>query len=104
MLAAVDLTFENLSKNLENISANGGYEVTITGMAIVFVVLSLIAIAITLLPRILEALAPYLPAEIEHHHHAPASTPAASGDTDPAVVVAIASVLHTEMQSRAGQS
>lgn len=84
-----------LAFRLANISEGNGIPIAITGMVIVFVALALISLAISVLPRVLAVLDPYLPSVADPHQSA---KPAKSlpGDEE-RVVAAIGMVLHAEM-------
>lgn len=71
-----------------------GLGITVTGMLIVFAALTTISLFISLLPKVLDLLEPYLP-EIGAHAAA-ASVPAsgANRDIDPRAVAAIGWALH----------
>jgi Na+-transporting methylmalonyl-CoA/oxaloacetate decarboxylase gamma subunit len=71
-----------------------GLWTTLGGMLVVFAALSLIAMFIAILPRVLNAIAP-LPEEDEHAAAPIRKTPAAEDDE---VAVAIAFAMHTELQ------
>ena len=72
------------------------YEIAGGGLTIVFVALVLIACFIAVLPRILDAIAQFLPPEVEP---APPKAESAPPD-DEAIMAGIGYVLHTEMQRR----
>ncbi len=83
----------------QNVIDFQGIGLSITGMAIVFTALTLISVAIALLPKVLQCLAGILPTA--HHPHSPAAAsaakPAATAPQtdDAAIVAAIGYVLHT---------
>lgn len=79
-----------------NVQDANGIAVAILGMTIVFAALILISLAITALPRILQAVSPYLP-QVEEPHDAPPPAERTAGD-EQMVIAAIGYVLHTEMQ------
>ncbi len=68
---------------------------TIAGMSIVFVALSLITVFIAMLPRLLNAMSGVLPEEKEPHAAAGSRTTAAD---DEAVLAAIGFALHAQVQ------
>lgn len=78
-----------------NIPEGNGVAVAITGMVIVFLALTVITVFISLLPKILDALEPYLPTA--EHHGAPPPAEGLPQDQEK-VIAAIGLVLHTEMQ------
>ncbi len=73
-----------------------GNSIAITGMLIVFTALTLISVFIAVLPKLLSAIGPYLPA-VEDHHDAPTTAESLPTDEEQ-IVAAIGHVLHTEMQ------
>jgi Na+-transporting methylmalonyl-CoA/oxaloacetate decarboxylase gamma subunit len=82
----------------QNIIDADGIGLSITGMAIVFVVLILVSLYIAWLPRILPLVNAILPV-VEHHHGAPmpssgARPQASSADAEAEVVAAIALAMH----------
>lgn len=79
----------------QNITDADGYVIAGVGMTIVFVALILISLFITVLPRILQALAAYLPPEASIHQASPSARP-----SDDAVIAAIA----WAMQQQTGDS
>lgn len=88
------------SFDMQNVIDAQGVALSIAGMAIVFTALTLISIAIVLLPKVLQRLAGILPAA--HHGQltarpAKAAAPAPTTD-DTAIVAAIGYVLHTRLQ------
>ena len=82
-----------LNFDLQNIAAGQGYALAITGMAIVFVALTLISLFIRGLPRGLKLIGGLLPAE-DAHQAASASAPE-SADR----IAAIGFALHQETVS-----
>ena len=79
------------SFSVDNIFANDGIGIAITGMLIVFVALVLITIFVALMPKVLGLLAGVLPPEIEHH----AALVEPSVDNE-ALAVAIGFALHSK--------
>ena len=80
----------------ENIAEIGGVSIAITGMTVVFVVLTTISGFITLLPKALDLLHQYHP-EAEHHRE-PVVESSRSTSPDEAIAVAIGYAMH--MNSR----
>ena len=78
-----------------------GLWTTLSGMLVVFVALTLISLAIAVLPRLLRLLDYVLPSAEEPEH---AATPARKSPStaEDEVLVAIAFALHTELQRRNG--
>ncbi|QDU44476.1 OadG family protein [Symmachiella dynata] len=68
-----------------------GFLVAATGLLIVFLALTLISVFISLLPKILDALAFMLPAEHEHHSYAPAARQTSDNEK---IAAAVGFVLH----------
>lgn len=64
------LAMNNLTLGVENIVNANGVSISVMGMLIVFAALAIIAIFITLLPRLLPLLEKVVPEA--HHHSAPA--------------------------------
>jgi oxaloacetate decarboxylase gamma subunit len=84
--------------NLENIANGEGVGISMTGMAIVFVALSLIAIFIRILPYIMDKLAPYLPkGDVLHMHPEPKAS--VSAGTDESLAAAIGYALFKKHKS-----
>ena len=79
---------QNLTMGFENVIATNGITISIVGIVIVFSALSIIALFIALLPKILPLTEWLLPTE-EHAH---ASTASKSADHDE-ILAAIASAL-----------
>ncbi|MEM8866542.1 MAG: OadG family transporter subunit, partial [Planctomycetota bacterium] len=85
-------------RGLDAIREGNGVAITITGLLIVFVALTAVSLFIGALPRLLDALGPYLP-EIESHHDQPTNngrgskSPPAAG-TDPRLIAAIGWAMH----------
>ena len=79
------------SFGLQNIIANDGIGIAITGMSIVFTALTLITMFIATLPKLLGLLANVLPPEQEHH--APREDRAAD---DEALAVAVGFALRSK--------
>jgi len=79
-----------------NVSEGNAIAIAITGMVIVFTALTLISVFIAVLPKLLSAIEPYLPA-VEGHHHAPTTAERFPTDEEK-IVAAIGHVLHTERQ------
>lgn len=77
---------------IENILQSHGIGIALTGTLIVFVALTLIALFIAYLPKILEALSGILPPEIDHHATALAAPVVKRDDTE--LVSAIGFALH----------
>jgi Na+-transporting methylmalonyl-CoA/oxaloacetate decarboxylase gamma subunit len=84
-----------LTFRFQNILDHQGIGIAVTGMLIVFVSLALITLAIATMPKVLAALAGFLPQE--HEHHGPTS---AKPSTDEALAVAIGFALHTRAKSK----
>ena len=80
-----------------NVQDANGIVVAILGMTIVFSALIVISLAITVLPRILEVVSPFLPHQAEEPHDGPPPAESTAGD-EQKVIAAIGFVLHTEMQ------
>ncbi|MDP6118544.1 MAG: OadG family protein [Planctomycetota bacterium] len=76
-----------------NVSEQNGISISIVGMLLVFIVLSLITALLTALPHVVEKLNEIYPPSQEHH--APVQTSA--NDEEDAVLAAIGFVLHTQM-------
>ncbi|MCP4191586.1 MAG: OadG family protein [Planctomycetaceae bacterium] len=79
-----------------NVTDQNGIPIAMLGMVIVFSALVLISLAIAALPRLLNAISPYLP-QVEEPHDGPAPAESTAGDEE-AVIAAIGFVLHSEMQ------
>ena len=79
-----------------NVTSQNGIPIAMLGMVIVFSALVLISLAITALPRLLNAISPYLP-PVEEPHDGPPPAESTAGDEE-AVIAAIGFVLHSEMQ------
>ena len=92
-----DALMEYLAEGLRNIAEGNGIGISITGMTIVFIALSLISAFIAMLPKALRVLAVYLPPEIESHG-IPAQTVEPTVE-EGEVIAAIGSVLHQQMNS-----
>ncbi|TWU08663.1 Oxaloacetate decarboxylase, gamma chain [Symmachiella macrocystis] len=73
-----------------------GFGIAVTGLLIVFVALTLISVFISLLPKILDALAFMLPEEQEHQTHAPAMRQTTDNEK---IAAAVGFVLH-EIRSK----
>jgi Na+-transporting methylmalonyl-CoA/oxaloacetate decarboxylase gamma subunit len=90
--------------DFQNVIDADGISIAVMGMLIVFVALALVSLFIASLPRILEALNDYLPAEHAHHGgHAAAA--ADDVDDDEPIIAALGFVLHQELhkqQTRSG--
>lgn len=80
-----------LTFRYQNILDHNGFGVAITGLSIVFTSLALITLAIATMPKVLAALAGFLPAEHEHH-----AAPAAKPASDEALAVAIGFAMHKQ--------
>lgn len=88
----------------QNIVDANGIGLAITGMTIVFVVLVLVSLFITCLPRVLPVVNAVLPPVAHHHHGAgpasrpstPAATPAGIEDE---IVAAIGVAMHRRQQA-----
>jgi Na+-transporting methylmalonyl-CoA/oxaloacetate decarboxylase gamma subunit len=89
--------------SLQNIADNDGLGIALTGMLIVFSALLMITCSIIALPRVLVAVAGYLPEEHAHHAAAPPQ-PTELSEADEAVAVAIGYALHKALQKRLRQS
>jgi len=79
----------DLNFSWQNVIDGNGIAISIVGMAIVFLSLSLISAFIALLPKVLQALEGYLPPERETHEAAPAQP-----QQEDEVLAAIGFVLH----------
>lgn len=77
------------------IQDNGGLSLSITGMLIVFVALTLISLFIAMLPKVLDLLEPVLP---RPHHPAVRSPDEQLPADEEKIVAAIGYVLRSEMQ------
>ena len=86
---------------IENIVANDGVAISITGMSIVFVALVLITVYISLLPKILAVLHRFLPEKETHYTRA---EDASAQDDERMVAVAIAAALYRRQQLEKQQS
>ncbi len=78
------------------ISDGNGISISITGMLIVFVALSLISLFLRLLPSVLEKLEPILP-RLESHTQPPTAAEQLPADKEK-IIAAIGYVLHLEME------
>lgn len=87
---AVPVDSGTLQFGFQNIFDAEGFVIAAAGMTIVFVALILISLFITVLPRLLEALATFLPEPTPHH------SSGGSPARDDAVVAAIAWALHQQ--------
>jgi Na+-transporting methylmalonyl-CoA/oxaloacetate decarboxylase gamma subunit len=85
-----ELTFK-----FQNILDHQGFGVALTGLAIVFVSLVLITLAIAAMPKVLAALAGILPPERDHH-----AAPAVKPSNDEAMAVAIGFAMHTQARAK----
>ncbi|MEM6798443.1 MAG: OadG family protein [Planctomycetota bacterium] len=79
------------ASGFEAISEGQGISIAVTGMFIVFVALSGIALVVAKLPAVLEALDPWLP---EAQPHGPPTPAERTPSDDEKVVAAIGFVLH----------
>ena len=84
----------NIVFDVQNIANEQGVAIAITGLIIVFTVLTLITIAIAMLPKILKTLEPYLPAPHVPHSKPAASGSAPKGNQDLLVAAAAAAAYH----------
>jgi Na+-transporting methylmalonyl-CoA/oxaloacetate decarboxylase gamma subunit len=69
---------DNFTFSVKNIADGQGVGISITGMLIVFVALTVLAIFITILPHVLRKLEPYLPTVDEMHALPDREAPAAN--------------------------
>lgn len=81
------------SWGMHHISEADGWGIALTGMTIVFLALISISVLIALLPRVLDALGAYLPAEKPHGRPAPAAR-------DDAAIVAVAAAMRHRDRNR----
>ena len=85
----------------EAISQGQGVSISVTGMLIVFLALTLISLFIRLLPTILEWLEPILP-RLESHTDSPSVEEQLPTDEE-RIVAAIGYILHLEMEQAASK-
>ncbi len=85
--------------SVENIVKGEGIGISLTGMLIVFVALTLIAVFITLLPWVMRKLDPILP-KGEVFHAPPASGPRPPSEADESLAAAIGYALYKEHLSQ----
>ncbi len=98
-------TAESTPFRWSNVSENRGLGLSLVGMSVVFLSLSLIALFIAALPKVLDVLDPWLPKLYGESHAASPPTPAeASPAREKQVVAAIGYVLHQELQKAQEQS
>jgi oxaloacetate decarboxylase gamma subunit len=83
--------------NFENIAANNGFDIALTGIVIVFVALTLISIFIALLPKILNALAFALPPE-----DTSSPPPRSAGSSGDEIAVAVGYAMHKRKTEKKG--
>ncbi|MBC8357017.1 MAG: hypothetical protein H8E66_34025 [Planctomycetes bacterium] len=83
-----------LTFSLQNVVKYDGIAIAATGLSIVFTSLALITLAIATMPKVLDALEGFLPAEHEHH-----AAPTAKPASDEALAVAVGYALHTRTKS-----
>ena len=87
----------NFQFSYQNIINGQGFELAVAGMIIVFVVLATISLFITLMPKILDKLNPYLP----EHEHRNVETPVPGINSDDnAAIAAICYVFHQRSESK----
>ncbi len=86
------------SFSYQNVLDGQGIALALTGMTIVFTVLSMVSAFIAVLPRALVIINRYIP---EVHHHAPPKARAQQGDDEEAAVAAAAYALHSHTAGRA---
>ena len=87
----------NLQFSHQNIINGQGFELAVAGMIIVFVVLATVSLFITLMPKILDKINPYLP----EHKHRNVETPIAGiNSDDKATIAAICYVFHQYTESK----
>jgi Na+-transporting methylmalonyl-CoA/oxaloacetate decarboxylase gamma subunit len=77
-----------------NIKEQNGVNISITGMLIVFVVLSLISVLLTALPHVVAKLDEIFPPV---QHHTPLEARASSNNEEETALAAIGFVLHTQV-------
>ena len=97
------MTLADIEFSVQNVIDGQGISIALTGMAIVFVALTLITMFIATLPRLLEAASAFLPPEAERHA-APAAASAAGDRLDEEALAAIGFALHVQRQSREAAS
>ncbi len=86
--------------SVQNIVDHNGVGIAITGMSIVFVALTMIAMFIAALPKILAVVEKFLPPESESHHHSAQAPQAAPVADDNEMIAALGYALHLETQGR----
>ena len=85
--------------SFQNVIDADGIAISLAGMLIVFAALTLISLFIAALPKVLDALSDYLPAE--HIHHAGHGLPSSEApDEEELIIAALGFVLHSEMHKR----
>ena len=87
----------NFQFSYQNIINGQGFELAVAGMIIVFVILATISLFITLMPKILDRLNPYLP-EQEHYNQETPTSEISSDDN--ATIAAICYVFHQRSESK----
>lgn len=95
------MLFSQFEFSIQNVIDGRGIGIALTGMAIVFVALSLITAFIALLPKLLQVTSNFLPPEADRY-----ALPAAveTADTEDDILAAIGYVLHTQARNRDSQT